>query len=60
MNAEKLKVGDVVTLKTMAPNMVVEVINHGFDIVTADCVWFEGKAVKRDAFPLAILKVVEG
>jgi len=52
MSGEAFKVGDVVQLKSGGVRMTVERID-GEDI---SCVWFEGKRVERNAFPVGALQ----
>ena len=65
---QKLKQGDIVELKSGGLQMTVEtyplpngypIPDGTFDNSVADCVWFDGHQLKRDTFPIDVLKVVK-
>jgi len=53
--ANAFKPGDVVHLPTTSPHMTVEDVDRG----RCWCVWFDGRDVKRDAFPVECLEAVK-
>jgi uncharacterized protein YodC (DUF2158 family) len=58
MAHEEIAAGKRVRLKSGGPPMTVEQLGDRYGEPVANCAWFDGKALKRESFPLPALEVL--
>jgi uncharacterized protein YodC (DUF2158 family) len=52
---DEIKPGDMVQLWSGGPNMSVARIENEAGVVSARCSWHDGKKIRTDTFPTALL-----